>query len=227
MTPDTYNTRPANDFFIKLNFRESQLEAIREVYHKYFEPVVTKNFLYVGYGITIDWKAKNGDIKEAVPFDDSFKTGERTYGWKFPPTIFDDPIWYKEFGDVIFYMNRDATITIMPPMTVMAPHIDRPDRGHAIYFPISGNTENCYSECYELTKNSDPNIRQTTNQWMPAIHSYSTVDNAYLMNVDEWHGVRNISRQTRIAFGWNTRGGEQKRSFSELKEIFTDLGYIK
>jgi hypothetical protein len=34
--------------FLKLNFRESQLAAIRELYYKYFEPI-TENFQYLGY----------------------------------------------------------------------------------------------------------------------------------------------------------------------------------
>jgi len=226
MTISNIEILSANDFFCKLQFRESQLAAIKEIYHKYFEETVTKDFQYVGHGVTVTW-SKNNANTTIEPFDDAYKPGEQTSGWKFPGYVFDDPLWYKEFGDFILYMNRDATITIMPPMTVMLPHIDRPNRGHAIYFPISGNTEKCFSECYVLPKNPDPNVRNSTTDWKPSVFSYSTIDNAYLMNVDRWHGVRNMSRQTRIAFGWNTRGGDQKKDFTELRKIFTDLGYFK
>lgn len=215
---------PKEDLFLKLNFRESQLAAIRELYYKYFEPI-TENFQYLGYGITMNWY--RGNTNESVEhYSDSFKNNEIINGWAFPKSVSYDPLW-QEFEDILPYMSRDATITIMPPMTVMSPHVDRPNRGHAIYFPISGNGPNCFSECYALPKSTNPNIRNSTKEAVVPIYTYNTINNAYMMNVDEWHGVRNMSRQTRIAFGWNTTGAEGKKSFAELRKIFTDLGYIK
>jgi hypothetical protein len=194
---------------------------MRQIFQKYFS-FTTENFQYKGYAITVIWDPKTPPGK----FNDSFKPNESTMGY-YLNDVHQDPLW-QEFEDLLPYMGTNATITCMPPLTVMNPHIDRPNRAHAIYFPISGCTHECFSDCYHLPKHKDINVRNWawTGSAIPA-YSYNVVDNAYLMNTQEWHGVRNFSHQTRIAIGWNFLGGEQKRSYSDIYKILTNLGYIK
>jgi hypothetical protein len=224
MQDATYLPPPLSnvELFAKMNFSKKQLEAIRSIFQKYFEPL-TKNFQYVGHAISVDWTKV--DPAESV-YDDAFGPKDDIKGYKFKEEIQKDPLW-KEFKSILPYMNKNGSITVMPPMTVMVPHIDRPYRPMAIYFPISGCTEDCFSDFYYLPKNKDPNVRNWTHQAVPSLYSYNVIDNAYMMNTQEWHGVRNYSRQTRIAFGWNCQAGPNQKTFAELTQLFTKLGYIK
>jgi len=220
---ETYLPPPLPDtaLFAKINFSKNQLAAIRLIFKKYFEPAI-KNFRYVGNAISIDWNTVDPN---SSTYDDAFAAGDAITGYRFKEDVANDPLW-NEFKDILPYMNRNGSLTVMPPMSVMTPHVDRPYRPMAIYFPISGCTETCFSDFYHLPKNKDPNIRNWTHQIVPALYSYNVVDNAYIMNTQEWHGVRNYSRQTRIAMGWNCRGDEERKTFAELRKVFTALGYI-
>lgn len=223
MENSTYLPEPLSntELFAKMNFSKKQLTAIRLIFQKYFEPV-TRNFKYIGHAISVDWSKVD---PTALVYDDAFAPNDAITGYKFKEAVHADSLW-KEFKDILPYMNKNGSITVMPPMTVMVPHIDRPYRPMAIYFPISGCTKDCFSDFYHLPKNKDPNVRNWTHQAVPAIYSYNVTDNAYMMNSQEWHGVRNYSRQTRVALGWNCLAGTGQKTFAELREIFTKLGYI-
>ena len=212
---------PQESLFAKMKFSKRQLGAMRELFYKYFEPV-TKNFQYIGHAISIEWTQEDINSSE---YDDAFVPGDAIKGYKFKQAVRLDPLW-QEFKDILPYMNQNGSLTVMPPMTVMVPHVDRPYRPNAIYFPISGCTDNCFSDCYHLPKYKDPNIRNWTHDAVPAAYSYNVIDNAYIMNTQEWHGVRNYSRQTRIALGWNCQAGSEQKTFAEIRNIFTKLGYI-
>jgi hypothetical protein len=216
---------PQKDLFVKMNFSERQLIAMRKLFYKYFSHV-TDNFQYIGNAITIVWDPANNS--PLGKFNDSFKPTEATMGYQLNRTIHLDPLW-QEFKDILPYMGMNATITCMPPYSVMTPHVDRPGRTQAIYFPISGCTYECNSDCYRLPKYKDPNMRNWTHEPVIPIHTYHVVDNAYLMNAQEWHGVRNYSKETRIAIGWNfiNNTGMENKSYFEMRDIFTKLGYIK
>jgi hypothetical protein len=221
---ETYITPPLTDIdlFAKMHFSEKQLTAMRLIFKKYFGHI-TKDFRYVGNAISLDWNIIDPG---ASTYNDAFAPGDSITGYRFKDDVANDPLW-NEFKDILPYMNRNGSLTVMPPMSVMTPHTDRPYRPMAIYFPISGCTKDCYSDFYHLPKNKDPNIRNWTHQTVPALYSYNTVDNAYIMNTQEWHGVRNYSRQTRIALGWNCRGDIERKTFAELRKVFTTLGYIR
>lgn len=212
---------PKESLFAKMKFSERQLNAVRSLFYKYFD-VATKNFQYIGHAISIEWTEEDPNASQ---YDDAFVPGDVIKGYKFKQAIRLDPLW-QEFKDILPYMNQNGSLTVMPPMTVMVPHVDRPNRASAIYFPISGCTVDCFSDFYHLPKNKDPNVRNWTHDVVPPIYSYNVVDDAYIMNTQEWHGVRNYSRQTRIVLGWNCRAGTDQKTFVEIRDIFKNLGYI-
>jgi hypothetical protein len=212
----------STELFAKMNFSERQLTAIRSIFQKYFNPV-TRGFKYVGNAISVDWTSVD---PIGSTYNDAFSNKDQINGYRFKEDVNADPLW-NEFKDLLPYMNKNGSITVMPPMSVMVPHIDRPNRPMAVYFPISGCTVDCFSDFYHLPKNKDPNVRNWTHESVSALYSYNVIDNAYIMNTQEWHGVRNYSRLTRIAFGWNFLAGPKQKTFAELREILTSLGYIK
>jgi hypothetical protein len=204
------------DLFVELKFRPSQLEAIRQLYCKYFSPKIPTDYEYAGTGLVFVWengfgwkKSEGHDILHNNP---GFSVHDCN----------DDVLW-QEFSDLLPHMSRSAVITKMPGRSIMKPHVDRAWRPEAIYFPIEGCTEYCVSEYYDYPK-TESKVRQTTKDKLKATHSYSIKDSAWLTNVHEWHGVRNLSELERIAFGWNFKS--IKMSYSQCKEILGDLRYI-
>jgi len=220
MFEDTYlpNPLPARDLFIKLKFRESQLDAMRQLYNKYFKYFIEEDFKYKGNAVSVFWSP--GANKIGRNFHDPLNA----HGYNIEEAS-SDPLW-NEFADILPYMGKHGTITHLPPFSVMTPHIDRPGRPVPIYFPISGCLPNGMSDCYNLPKNKDPNVYHSYIEPAMPIYSYAITDSAYMLNPHEWHGVRNYTRETRIAFGWNTAGDRGRKSYRELQEIFTKLGYI-
>jgi hypothetical protein len=207
-----------NDYYIALQFKAVQLEYIRSLYHREIAPRV-RNFKFLGQPITVDWGTSQ-DSNIEIKYDEK----DTITGIKIPG-LANDPLWNELFGDIIPYMNRDASLSIIPPYSVMVPHMDRPYRPVPIYFPISGCTPNCFSDFYDLPLYQERKVRSYTWEVIPPIMSYNIIDNPVMMRNSCWHGVRNLSRQTRIAFGWNTKGDEGFKSFDELKKIFHSLGY--
>lgn len=200
------------DLYVKVNFTKTQLDAIVYIYYKYFEPYMPS---YDGRGIIALWypgatweTGKGQDINHKHI---GIVSDECRY----------DRIW-DNFNDLLPHMSRSATITKMPAGNVMYPHVDRQWRPEAIYFPISGCTDKCISEYYDLPKINTKNS-QGVGYFPPAAYTYAIVDSAILTNVHEWHGVKNTSNIERIAFGWNM---SSKYSFQECKSVLKDLGYL-
>ena len=133
-----------------------------------------------------------------------------------------DPLW-NEFSDLLPYMSQSASITKMPAGDTMSPHVDRKWRPEALYFPIEGCSKLCISECYDLPKIETEN-NQAISDFPPSIHSYAVEGNAFLTNVHEWHGVRNLSNVERIAVGWNFKSPDM--DFKTCRQILIDLGYV-
>ena len=214
--PPEYNS---NDYYIKLQFKPRQIHIIRNLFHTIIAPRIP-NFKYIGQAITIDWSSREGPVEEK--YDDNDKiNGLRL------PGLASNPVWKEYFSDILPYMNQDASLSILPPFSVMTPHIDRPYRPVPIYFPISGCTSSCFSDVYDLPLSQEKQIRSYTWEVVPPVLSYNIIEVPVMMRNSAWHGVRNYSRQTRIAFGWNTKGAEGFKTFEELKEIFKRLGYYK
>ena len=227
-----HNKSPS-EYFVKMNFSQQQLGAMRELFNRYFLPLL-KDFQYVGHGISVAWRGLKNSQSQHEVYNDSFTSNEAQLGFNLTEDVSLDPLW-KEFKDLHYYMQRDATISVMPPMTVMCPHVDRPWRASAIYFPISGCTTNCFSDCYDLPKlnHGNPTKRLATTDPHWPLYSYNIVGDAYMMNTQEWHGVRNYSRQTRIVIGWNCRGpgdgdgtGDRMLTFAQQRDIFAGMGYV-
>ena len=214
VSPD-YNP---NDYYITLQFKPIQLQVIRDLFYKEIAPRI-HNFKYLGQAITIDW-GPGPDTDVEIKYDNN----DVITGIKIPNPN-SDPMWNEHFGDILPYMNQDASLSILPPYSVMSPHIDRPYRPVPIYFPISGCTPNCFSDVYDLPLYQERKVRSFTWEVIPPVLSYNIVDNPVMMRNSAWHGVRNMSRQTRIAFGWNTKGDDKIKTFEQLKEIFKILGY--
>jgi hypothetical protein len=204
----------SKDLFAKCKFNESQLEAMRQIYYKYFSPHMTDT--YKGKAIVAIWE-QNGvwnpsEGKDKNHFNNGFVSEECRL----------DPLW-NEFSDLLPYMGQSASITKMNPGGTMLPHVDRKWRPEALYFPIEGCSNLCISEYYDLPKTQTENNQVVSNFPTP-IYSYAIEGNAFLTNVHEWHGVRNISNTERIAVGWNFK--TFKWDFKHCKEILGDLGYI-
>ena len=204
----------SKDLFAKCRFSDSQLEAMRKIYYKYFSPHMTRP--YAGRAIVAIWE-ENGvweptKGKDKNHFNNGFVSEECRF----------DPLW-NEFSDLLPYMGQSASITKMHAGGTMSPHVDRKWRPEALYFPIEGCSELCVSEYYDLPKIETEN-NQVQHTFPQAAHTYSVYGNAYLTNVHEWHGVRNLSSIERIAVGWNF--ASWKWDFKHCREILGDLGYI-
>jgi hypothetical protein len=102
--------------------------------------------------------------------------------------------------------------------------VDRKWRAEALYFPIEGCSEKCVSEYYDLPKETTNN-NQVSRVFPQATHTYSIYGNAYLTNVHEWHGVRNLSNTERIAVGWNFKNPNM--NYKECYDILAKLGYLE
>jgi hypothetical protein len=213
------NPLPQEELFTKMKFSNTQLDALKTIFQRYFISYID-NFQYTGKAISIFWNVTESSAPST--FNHGWKPGDTNIGVNLQQDTGQDPLW-QEFKDILPYMNSDATITVLPPMSVMTPHIDRPSRAHgAMYFPISGCTSNGFTDYYHLPKNQDSNVQHATLDSFAPLYTYTIVDNAFLMNTQEWHGARNMSGETRIAFGWNPKPG---KSYSELRTIFKSLGY--
>lgn len=203
------------DCFIKLQFKESQINALTQIYNKYFLPKIDQS--YNGRAFVFLWN-ENANWETGKGLDKNHSNPGYSAS-----DCRDDPLW-NEFADLLPYMNPSASVTKMPPGNVMRPHVDRKWRPHAIYFPISGCTDQCISEYYDLPISSTANSQSFNfSVWPPAALTYSVVDSPMLTNVHLWHGVKNNSIFERTAFGWNMANADW--SFRECKEILIDLGY--
>lgn len=207
--------KQARDLFAKCKFTDVQLDAIRQLYFKYFAPHMPEK--YDGQATVVLW-FKGGKWITGEGYDKNHKN----YGFTVEEARL-DPLW-QNFAPLLPYMGKDGVITKMDGNSVMSPHIDRADRPHAIYFPVQGCTPECYSEYYDLPKENTTN-RQGRKQFPPPLYQYSIHDNAYLTHVHEWHSVRNTAPHERIAFGWNF-SIQQKKSYEECRDIMISLGYI-
>ena len=207
------------DLFVKLKFRPTQLEALKQIYYKYFLPKIPQDYKYKGTALVFIWEKNVGWKKSEghdILHDNAGFSVHECDG---------DPLW-QEFSDLLPYMGKSAVVTKMPGRSVMVPHVDRAWRPEAIYFPIDGCTTQCISEYYDIPK-SKTRIRQVTNlekEKLKVTHTYSIHDAAWLTNVHEWHGVRNLSDLERTAFGWNFRNISM--TYKQCREIVGDLGYI-
>lgn len=200
------------DLYYNVTFSENQLDAIRKIYYKYFHermyPYNGKATIALWYD-NAKWKISEG------PDRNHRNPGIISEDCRY------DPLW-NEFSDLLPYMGQFASITKMPAKNVMFAHIDRAWRPNAIYFPISGCTDDCVSEYYDLPKTNTENS-QVTIHFPKPIYSYAIKNQAVLTNVHEWHGVRNTGKIERIAFGWNFKTHEY--SFKECLNILKNLGY--
>jgi hypothetical protein len=203
------------DLFAKCKFSEIQLDAMRQIYYKHFAPHMTS--LYAGRAIVAIWE-KDG-VWETTKGKD---VNHNNTGFV-SEECRNDPLW-QEFSDLLPYMSQTASITKMPAGDVMIPHVDRKWRAEAIYFPIEGCSEKCISEYYDLPKIETEN-NQVTRIFPKATHTYSIYGNAYLTNVHEWHGVRNLSNIERIAVGWNFKNPNM--SYKDCYNILSELGYLE
>jgi len=207
-----------NDLFRKMKFKEDQLEAIRTIYNKYFASIVPTE--YNGSSVACSWKSgftykmgEGDDIFHAIAGVNVKEANK-------------DPLWNNHFSDILDIMNLDGNVSIIPPGGIMLPHVDRAWRPCAIYFPIEGCSEECVSEFYHLPPRTSENSQTFPDTDIEPIYSYAVNTHAYLQNVHQWHGVKNKSNRTRIAFGWNTVG-EPQLPYNKLVKIFTQLGYIE
>jgi len=202
------------DLFVKCKFSNLQLEAMKQIYYKYFAPHL--NQPYLGKAFVAIWeedgKWEPGKGNDKNHSNNGFVSNDCRF----------DPLW-NEFSNLLPYMSKSASITKMHSGSVMLPHVDRKWRPHAIYFPIEGCSELCVSEYYELPKENTQN-NQVRKEFSKSVYSYSVNDNAYLTNVHEWHGVKNLSLVERITVGWNFKNS--RMSFKECREILGDLGYL-
>lgn len=208
--------KEARDLFAKCCFTEDQLDALRQLYYKYFAPFMPTK--YDGTATVALWYKG----AEWIPTQKA-DVNHKNYGFVIEEAEH-DPLW-QHFKPLLPYMGRDAVITKMGPGETMHPHVDRSWRAQAIYFPIHGCTSECYSEYYDIPKGETIN-RQSQTDFPPPIYQYSIHDNAYLTNVHEWHGVRNTANCERVAFGWNFRP-QDKKTYIECRDIMIKLGYIR
>ena len=207
--------KEARDLFGKCKFTEVQLDAIRQLYFKYFSPHMPVK--YDGLATVVLW-FKGGKWVSGEGRD----TNHKNYGFNIEEAE-NDPLW-QHFAPLLPYMGKDGVITKMSPHSVMDPHVDRANRPQAIYFPVQGCTNECYSEYYNIPKSTTVN-RQHLQEFPSPSFQYSIHDNAFITNVHEWHGVRNTAPVERIAFGWNFHA-HHMRSFEECRDIMISLGYL-
>lgn len=190
------------DYYARCCFSEEQLDALRQLYYKYFDPKMPET--YAGYGVAAFWRDSSYPNAEDKAFDPNggvqgFNAGD----------AMKDPLW-NVFADLLPYMDESAIITKMTAWKNMAPHIDREWRPEAIYFPIDGCSSECVSTYYENGSK---------------VGSFAVEGNAYLTNVHKMHAVMNKGTHTRIAFGWNFKSPSM--TFSDCYNILSDLGYLE
>lgn len=209
------------NLFDQLLFRQDQLEALRTLYARYFLPQMPPAELYDGRATIAIW---SGDRPQEWRPGQGLDRGHGNQAMLLDH-VDKDPLWEQHFHDLLPHMSSHAIITRMPPGKHMAAHVDRVARPNAIYFPISGCSDLCVSEYYDLPISSLTQIAQATHRRPPAIGTYSINTHAYLTNVHAWHGVWNHSGLTRTAFGWNMR--DHTLSYSQHRAILADLGYVQ
>ena len=210
--------KPASELFAKLHFSETQLNAMQQLYFKYFEKHMPEK--YTGTATSALW-FKGASWKTGVGYD----RGHDNAGFVVEEAE-NDPLW-QHFSDLLPFMEKAAVITKIPAGAIMYPHIDRGWRGEAIYFPISGCSDQCVSEYYDIPKLDKFGARQMHSALAPAVYTYAINTHAYLTATHEWHGVRNLSSQERIVVGWNFNREHGIRTFKNCKNILTRLGYIR
>lgn len=212
-------SHPESNFFCRMKFTKDQLGALTKIYNRYFEALMPKD--YNGGSVALYWnRDSNFTINDYLGVHSNVKV-------VCVKDAYYDPLWEKHFSDILPLMSVNGNVSIIPPGEVMNPHVDRSNRPTAIYFPIKGCSENCLTDFYNFPK-SNSATRQTPDIFgkeLNPLYSVPISENAILFNVHEWHGVRNLSTETRVAFGWNTKT-ENVKSYNELKQIFKDLGYI-
>jgi hypothetical protein len=201
-----------SDFFVHLKFKDRQLWAIREIYNKYFAPLIVEK--YQGRAFICIWAP--GIVWEPGKDNDR----DHNHLGYVVPECSTDALW-NEFSDLLPYMAMSASLTKLPAGEILAPHVDRKLRPSGIYFPISGCTTQCISKVYDYPLPDSKN--SVTVHLTDYKFSYSIADNAVLSNPHLWHGVENFSDVERVAFGWNFR---PIYSYNDSKKILKDLGYL-
>lgn len=209
--------KPANDLFVKLYFSDEQLNALREIYRRYFEKFMPE--AWEGKAVSVSWNKgdiwKKGQGLDRDHSNEGFVVEEAN----------SDPLW-QHFKDILPYMEKSAVITKIPPGEIMLPHCDRAWRPEAIYFPIKGCSDKCISEYYDLPKDPNVKVSQVNKSDPPAAYTYAINTHAYLTATHEWHGVKNFSDITRVAFGWNFSSSD-RRAFENCRRLLKKLGYTK
>ena len=203
------------DLFTKLNFSEVQIDALRQIYAKYFEQHIPAEF--DGRTFIAVWKKGykyvSGTKEDAEHGNPGISVDEC-----------DDDVLWQNFADLLPHMVKFATIPSLPPGSRMWPHIDRKNRpASTIYFPIKGCTEDCPSYFYDLPK-IETNAAQSNYSNPTPIYKFAITDNAVLVNVHEWHNVTNNSQVRRVVFGLNML---PEYSYAQAKDILSSLGYLK
>jgi hypothetical protein len=201
------------NLFMKMNFSQVQLNALGQIYAKYFEQHIP---VFRGAGFVAFWR-KGYVYKTKTGVD----AGHGNPGICIDDC--DDDVLWQNFSDLLPYMAKSAIISKIPPGKGMVPHVDRKARPEVtIYFPIEGCTVDCTSHYYDLPK-ANTDMAQVNRSNPTPLYSFAITDNAVMENVREWHSVQNNSQVERVAFGWNML---PEYSFAQAKTILTDLGYI-
>lgn len=208
---------PSTDFYRKINFKNYQIEAIKIFYKKYFEEYIPQN--YNGGAIFVQWGTNI--VSETDHRSGSHRNVRVITNQQAKFSL----IWNDFFKEIFPVMCTSGNITILPAGATMNPHFDRSDRPPAIYFPISGCSEECLTDFYDIPKLPGDHERITVINPGDPIYSTAVSTLPILYNVHTCHGLRNNSNQTRIVFGWNT-SSTNRRSYSEVIEVFKNLGYI-
>lgn len=205
-----------DDCYIKLNFSNDQLSAIRKIFTKWFLPHLTEK--YIGRGFVFSW-GENITWETGKGLDKN----HRNIGYTITDCA-DDPLW-NYFSDLLPYMGKTAVVTKLPPGEGMYPHVDRKWRPEAIYIPITGCTEHCVSKIYDFPLPTTENSTHIKEFPRNHIFEYSIVDQPYLTNTHIWHSVQNLSKIERTTLGWNFKLTENY-TYRECMKILHDLGYI-
>ena len=96
-----------SDCFVKLNFSQNQLNAMSELYHRYFYPKI-KDDAYMGKGFVFIWEDNlNWTMSKGLDVN------HNNVGYSVHECS-DDPLW-SEFSDILPYMGKTAVLTKMPP----------------------------------------------------------------------------------------------------------------
>lgn len=208
-------------YFARLKFSDVQLDALRQIYYKHFDPKMPTD--YKGAGTAVFW-GENDVWPDPISAKFIEYTAIRGTVVKEANS---DPLW-EVFGDLLPHMSTTSVITKMYGPAEMCIHKDRDWRPNAIYFPITVNSD-CVSSYYKVG-NSDYNQPEKSvpsvvmdKSKAVEIASYRIDTNAYLTNVHEFHGVKNYDSDPRIAMGWNFK---ENLSFEEHFKILDSLNLI-